>query len=507
VAIRAGGRNLETAALGALGLGLCAYAVARASVVGFTHDESFNYLAFVRRPIASILTWRGPEPTNNHLLNTLLMKLLDATLGPSELVLRLPNLAALPAYLFAAAALSRRTATGPLRVAAFVLLTANPFLLEFFALARGYGLGLALMMLSLHFLLRWIRQGRCGDRAEWLGVGLAALSVLAQPIFLGFYAGVLACIAAFRIRKAGVTLSSPESLPLVTWRSRPSWISGLVVFVLVLAPLPRVIRQTSGIRYFGGRTGLWEDTVGSLVQAGLYGNGGPTEAALISLILGMASAWAAILVAIRVRRDGWTAAFDEPGPLALTLAAFWAAQSAALAHLARIPYLRERAALPFFPLLALVLAWLLAEAASRAGRIARAGTVAAGCLVAASAAAHTARSANLTHTLDWRYDADTRAMLADLAALRKPRKEPLVLGITWYLEPTINFYRETRRLDWLAGATREGLRPGADAYFAVPEDETMLRGVGEIVVRRYPITGNLLAFGSARALDPREQGR
>jgi len=43
-------------------------------------------------------------------------------------------------------------------LAGFCLLNFNPFLLEFFALARGYGIGTGCMMMSMTLFFLWIKN-------------------------------------------------------------------------------------------------------------------------------------------------------------------------------------------------------------------------------------------------------------------------------------------------------------------------------------------------------------
>ena len=50
-------------------------------------------------------------------------------------------------------------------IAGFVLLALNPFVLDFFSLARGYGLALACLMSSLYLLARAHEEEPEGRRA------------------------------------------------------------------------------------------------------------------------------------------------------------------------------------------------------------------------------------------------------------------------------------------------------------------------------------------------------
>src|SRR5687768_13699820 len=81
-----------------LGFLLLGYTSYRAYVLSFTFDESFSYTAYATRTVPEILGFYLPT-ANNHLLNSLLMKLSDNLFGNHPFALRLPNLLAHAAYL------------------------------------------------------------------------------------------------------------------------------------------------------------------------------------------------------------------------------------------------------------------------------------------------------------------------------------------------------------------------------------------------------------------------
>ena len=114
------------------------YVIVRASNVSFTNDEAISYgiihgaQTFVDTP-------------NNQWLNTLLMRVSQYVFGQSELALRLPNVAAFGLYGAASVMLLSQVRHVEAKAVGFSLLVVNPFLLEFFGLARGYGLSLAFL--------------------------------------------------------------------------------------------------------------------------------------------------------------------------------------------------------------------------------------------------------------------------------------------------------------------------------------------------------------------------
>ena len=70
------------------------------------------------------------------------------------------------------------------------MLNFNPFLLEFFALARGYGLGAGCMMMSMSLFFLWIKN----QKTSWIIISffMAALAVLSNFIYLNYLASLIA---------------------------------------------------------------------------------------------------------------------------------------------------------------------------------------------------------------------------------------------------------------------------------------------------------------------------
>jgi hypothetical protein len=181
------------------------FLVKRASVASFTIDEAATYLNYLD---AHPMTMFSFNSANNHLVNTILAKSFSALAGTSELVLRLPNLLAYAAYfLFSFLILHRVIKNKLLIIPGCLLLSLNPYVLDFFSLCRGYGLSLAFLMAALFFFfafLDWPPQDGPG-RARRLRFSLAAaiLAVLCNFSLLNVYLSlVIIAFALFIVRGA-----------------------------------------------------------------------------------------------------------------------------------------------------------------------------------------------------------------------------------------------------------------------------------------------------------------
>src|SRR6266576_1127310 len=111
------------------------WAVARACVQSITIDEADTYLVWVARHDPS--HWQ--PASNNHVLNSLLMRLFTSVFEVSHLSVRAPALLGASIYILAALLLCRKL-TPDLRLQwpLFVCLVYNPFVFDHLVAARGY---------------------------------------------------------------------------------------------------------------------------------------------------------------------------------------------------------------------------------------------------------------------------------------------------------------------------------------------------------------------------------
>jgi hypothetical protein len=445
---------------------LLAYGIARAASLSITHDEALTYLFHALAPWTEVLAHTAPLPSNNHLLNTVAVKALLAVLPATELVLRLPALLGLALFLWAAARLVSRFATGARRQLGFLLLAGNPFVLDLLVLSRGYALGLGLALSAVAVEL----GGRTGGaaRRHALGALCATAAVLANLSF----AYVLVAIAVAAATLALVDAAGHRRRTFAALGATAPYAAGVIALATVYTPavLARIRRP---LAEWGGERGIWTDTVPSLADGVLYGarwiagwRGGAV--ALVTALVAVVALGAAALLAapaIRARIDPPTRRVLSAG---LVIAALWAAQ-ASVAHAALgVRYPLERGAVFMVPCVTLLLVAVW-EAAASASRLAVVGRGIAGTVFVALA--HFAFCTNLSTTYLWRYDAAGRAAMRSVGAAAAPLPPGrLRLGVSWMLEPAANFYRVTRNLSGLAPVTREDPRRGFDLYYLASAD-------------------------------------
>jgi hypothetical protein len=309
------------------------WSVFRALRQAITLDEADTYLWFASREPSFI--WY-PFP-NNHLFNSLLMWLSTHAFGVSPLTVRLPALLGAALYIWVAYFICRAiTGRFALQLATLIALVYNPFVLDFFAAARGYSLANAFLLAALAIPL-WNKSVPLASTA----IGLS----FASNFSFGFVDGAaLLAILSWAIRRRGPT----PVLRVITDATLPAL---AVVIVMCGYPIAHYPRQEL---WYGAQS--LAEMARSLVDASLYHLPAPLEffkPAGPYLLLALAALCACRLVLTRPFR-----ATGMAGILILTVAAH------ALAfRVFKLPLPMTRTGIFFLPLCTLLIAFVAAAPA------------------------------------------------------------------------------------------------------------------------------------------------
>jgi hypothetical protein len=416
-------------ALPAAAAAIFAWLVARACLQSITIDEADTYLAFVGRRYPS--QWEAAA--NNHVLNSLLMRLTTALFGVSHLSMRLPALAGAAVYLAAAVVLVRALATDRLlRWATFGCLTLNPFVMDHLVAARGYSLALGFLLAipALAAMHHSDRPERCAAACS----AAAALSFCANFSFAIAGAAVLAL----------VTLWLALATPGWTARLRLSLAAILPGALLTLLIAGSVLLEwTKGGDLVWGaaslRESLWSVGRASLFQPNPYLLNPPLyrlavhSAAVLFPALGVACV---LRLATLLRHRGPSRA------LALAAISGGAALLALAAHYALFRKLHlllplDRTAVFFAPLGFLSVGAMAAvRFGSRAARLSRALTAG----VLAAFAVYFVCCLRLSYFRTWQFDADMKHVYAVLSYYNH-RRGIAEISANWRYVAALNYYR------------------------------------------------------------------
>ncbi len=248
-----------------LGMGVLAFIIAKAILVQVTTDEAYTLTMLIKETVWNVVRYESSY-TNNHILNSLLCKLSFGIFGMNQVAGRLPNILSFTLYFWFVWQFSRRFFKDDFVGLMFVaVMLGNPYMLEFFALARGYGLSIALMMTSIYFAANYVLANH--QRSLSISLMFAILSVYAQFALLHFYLGLNFLIFIFEIQKYVKTKSSADILRGVGTQI----VATILLTILVYAPFKAILKDNQ-ISYYGSKN-IWDDSIVSLISRSLYGQG------------------------------------------------------------------------------------------------------------------------------------------------------------------------------------------------------------------------------------------
>ena len=478
---------------------VCLY---RGITQAIVHDEALTYQLYLATPFRTMFQFFD---ANHHFLNTLLMKISVSLFGVSGWSMRLPALLGAGVY-FAAV---YRICTRGIQVAAVsllaaVLLVLNPFVLDFMVAARGYGMAMGLWLWALAILIQYLRKPDSVATRSLLHAGAAlGLSVMANLVF-AVPAAVLVMVSwavlkasnppaesepapaqaskKRRQRRKRPSLSSQERALQAFWRwvALPA-LAGCLVLFLVFP-----ISGASAANFYAGADSL-AASLRSLYDVSLA-HGGPLRQAALSpglrdgVAFSLAPAILLFGLAIGIRRR--EVLLLLPTGVAVACGVILVVLHFAVHQL----YPLDRTGIYFLPLLALALAGL----AERRGVISIGAWTISALLVGQFLLSFETRKFAL-----WEYDADTPAILHELARV-VPGKRPGSVRIanTWQLEPALNFYAAQLRLTWLQPITRDSITSGADYYILAQMDRQSIDDLHLQVIYTGPNSGTMLAVPS-----------
>ena len=141
-----------------LSLCLCIYLWLRAYYVPMVHDEIVTFYHYIHS--ANFIPYSAHWDANNHILNSFLSYISYRIFGANELSLRLPNLLAAFLYLFFCYKLSQEIKDRKMRWLFIISLCFVHNFMEFFALNRGYGLSMALLIASVWHVKMFVKRRR-----------------------------------------------------------------------------------------------------------------------------------------------------------------------------------------------------------------------------------------------------------------------------------------------------------------------------------------------------------
>jgi len=467
---------------------LLATNIYRAATQSIVHDEALSWELYLSGPASAMFTTWDP---NNHFLATLLFRISTSLFGFSGLAMRAPSILAGALYFWAVFRLCLLLfGESWVFLMATAALSLNPMVLDFLVAARGYGLGIATLFWALWEMTAYLHgDGQRDRRRLWKAAAGLSMAVSANLAYL-FPATILAIVFSVQVLHARPATAAPpakrqkkQKTPTKAPSSQLAHfvlpVIGLALIFLVSFPVDLIRTQA----FAGASTAL--ESARNLVQFSFTSGEARGKLATDLMVWFFAAATlAAVFGAVLFRRS---AAWMLLAPAAVVGSALLHA----LGHITLgIPYPTDRAGVHFVPLATLsivVLAWCLLD---RPGYLRWGGrALVAICVVFVAvfiAEWHTG------YFEFWRYDADTERLFENLERARGSQNS-IRLGASWQLEPSLNFYRERRRADWMMPVERDGFTGDRQYYAIMTNDRAQIARRHLNVIYRGPVSGTVLA--------------
>ncbi|NLF43294.1 MAG: hypothetical protein GX587_11410 [Bacteroidales bacterium] len=420
------------------------YVIFRGISLSFTHDESLSF---------SIIQGNTSlkQTANHHALNTMLMDVCFKLFGSQEWALRLPNIIAFFIYSLAAFLVTNLITEKTIRVFAFVVLLFNPFLLDFFSLARGYGISNSCILLAFYFLLRHnVRDQK-----------LSILNIDFLLCMLSATASMFSILSSINIYIALLGIFVIRYM-IFFLKNRQSWNRGIllscVIFFLALVPLyfgveTLLVLKDNNELYYGSNSLI--SSINALIYASMY-HDFPPKWVSISLryaILAIFLISFVFLVFYKKRSERF---------LLISCLNILVVIGFFIEHyFFDAKYPQNRTALMFIPMIACQAMFLFNEINTAKFKWVNVFIKMISVFAIILLSYNLIINLNLKKTLLWSYDASTKevAMLIDYHSKGLNRKA--VISNRWLFEPTLNYYITSRELN-IEPASRNPLNCGAD---------------------------------------------
>ncbi len=470
-----------------IGLLLAFYTFRRAVILSFTHDESRIYLMMIAHSLSDIFNYR--IISQDHMLNTFLMKISSMIFSDNEFILRLPNLIGHLLFIIFSYLMMKKFIHKYLLIAAFILINFNPYLLDFFSAARGYGLSVSMMLISIYFLLSYADNNKI--KSLILSYIFATLSVFSVYSLLYYFIALFAWTIIFLVYKILIIKNYNKKIVLyILSVFCIVIIFSLVIYLKLHEPLKKItdkdfIYQTSS------NAGFYSNTFRSVIYASSYNKYNGLLVTIASVVLGVFYI-SGIIYIIKGLIERRYEILKSPLFISMFILAASSLTVVLLYHISNVEFPHHRTSTLFMPLIILPIIFLLNIMHNQKyGRLPALIII---YFFTVILIINTFISFNFTHYSDWRYDSSTEKMLCVLEKeIEDNKHDRIKLGVNWIYSPAINFYRKTKNLGWLDKADRNGYENESyDYYYITLSDTNNAILKKSTVVDVYPLSESIL---------------
>jgi hypothetical protein len=463
----------------ALGAGILAYLIAKSLKMQITCDESYTVEILTKVPIWDLITYKSSY-TNNHILNTLLVKFLFWVFNSFDHSLaRVPNILAFVAYFYYCLRFSQRYISDNWVSLMFIsVMCCNPYLLDFFALIRGYGISISLLMGSVYFAARYLLDNY--TKGLIISVLMSVFSVYAQFATLHFYLGINLLIAFYLIYNYTI---NKENKRLI-YGIGVQFMGFLLLALLIYLPIKAILRDNQ-IAYYG-TDGFWGSTLSSLITGSLYAENYFKSEQTVPIFKLLTITLFFLLTAFLSYSLGEKSVekLEKKYPSVFASVLFFCTAFSVIAqfHLLGNQYVVDRTSLFFYPLLAM----LMPIVPIFFGRFKPALSTFIAVLFIVFSVNHIKRTNTLTSYREWWYDTHTYEVMDMMKREYEAsdKKAPIKFTTYWFFCPSFTYHQakaEANYMEKIIYHSKIDTVNVYDFYYTVQDEVPLLKSKYEVV--------------------------
>jgi len=400
--------------------------VREAILLPLTHDE-YSTIMVSYQSVWDIITYKDPIP-NNHILNTLLLKLNITTFGDNLFTNRLHNVISFIPYFIFTVFISHIFSDKLLYQLLFVSMAVfQPFLLDFYSITRGYGLSISFQMASIYFALIFIRNGTI--KFFNYSIILAAFGVLASFTLLNYYFPLLAVLFYF-------SYSFYYRDDLYLFKKSIFYALGISSVLAIICYLPFTKMVATNQFVFWDSNNFFKDTIIPLFHSLKVGvsyfkwNGETYSLVFLGIIF--------LLVLFLLRNGGKKVIQNKYFKLSFSLLVLSIVYNNLQFYLTKVPFLNARTALFFIPLVALFVfnvVYLLKDYIPKVTRLIS-------IFLIFLCTQHFLRGYNGRANYEWYFNQNTYEILDDLMYEIHINNipKPVKLDCHWFHHPSLTYH-------------------------------------------------------------------
>jgi len=410
--------------------------------------------------------------------------------GAKEIFLRLPNILAFILYSFITYKILIKIKNVFLMLLGIALLLLNPYLLDFFCLARGYGLSLGFGLAALFFLFK--QNGFITYKHYVIGLSLSLFFSLLSAgsnlicINLNISLMIIFLIELFFLVKNKTIQLNKKRIGAIVL------IFILNIFFLFILVNQLLILKNNNELYFGGANNFIDNTLTILIYRSIYFSyyGAQFWISIRQIIITV------YLITIIYQICSKEYSHLSRITLLLLLMIF----ASILQHYVfNALYPTERTSLIFIPLFGLFIYYLFLEIYSKlvTRKITRiVFNLFILLLLCLPIGWHLKNNLNLKYSKDWKQDAYTKDIMKIIIESHNKdiyKSKKISISNTWFFEPSMNYYRDLYSMDYINSANRNGIDSSTDFIYCIMEEKEKLKAEDHYsIIREYKDAESIL---------------